>query len=315
MGQKPELNVFPGINRTHNLFDFIFFLRPMLHPPVWTIVILGFYRSPVKPESLWAVIWLLVLSSTAAGWAYVVNQIADIESDRLNHKLFFLPENLISTKSAYVIAAILAIVTIAGGFLYSQLIGVLFSFGILLGYIYSGKPLIGKNRPIMSALLNGVAHGMMPFIAGFVGAGGRFGHAAIYSLPYFFAVVAAFIGTTLPDIEGDLKIGKRTPGVVLGIQYSTIVMTLSLMFALLLGLIFWDAPFLIAANLSLPFYLAAVIRPSVRKAVIAIKISILLLSIAACWQFWPYTILLAGLFAVTRIYYRYRFGMVYPKLT
>jgi 1,4-dihydroxy-2-naphthoate octaprenyltransferase len=155
----------------------------------------------------------------------------------------------------------------------------------------------------------------MPFIAGYVGAGGRFEQAAIYSLPYFFAVVAVFIGTTLPDIEGDREVGKRTPGVALGIRYSAVVMTLSLMVALLSGLAFLDVLFLIAANICLPFYLAAVIKPSVRKAVIAVKISILLLSIVACWRFWPYAILLVGLFIFTRIYYHYRFGMVYPQLT
>jgi 4-hydroxybenzoate polyprenyltransferase len=315
IGQQHKYNDLSHIHRNHNLFDYIFFLRPMLHPPVWTIVILGYYRSPVKPESPMPLIGLLLLSSLAAGWGYVVNQIADIESDRINHKLFFLPENFISVKSACIIAAILAIGTIAGAFCYDVLIGILFTIGIGLGYFYSGKPFLGKNRPVTSTLLNGVAHGMMPFIAGFVGAGGRFGHAAIYSLPYFFSVVAVFIGTTLPDIEGDSATDKRTPGVVLGIRYSAVVMTLSLMMALLSGLVFLDFLFLIAANISLAFYLAAVINPRVRKTVIAVKVSTLLLSIVACWRFWPYAILLVSLFIFTRIYYHYRFGMVYPELT
>jgi hypothetical protein len=48
---------------------------------------------------------------------------------------------------------------------------------------------------------------------------------------------------------------------------------------------------------------------------IAIKVSILLLSIAACIRFWPYAIGLVLLFAATRIYYHKRFGITYPSLT
>ena len=302
-------------HRKRNILDFIFFLRPMLHPPVWTVVILGYSRSPVRNDSPYMLIWLLLLSSAAAGWAYIANQITDIESDRVNQKLFFLPNDLISMRSAYILATILGLATIIGAFFLSMTLGILFTIGIGMGYIYSGKPFFGKDRPFISALLNGAAHGLMPFLAGYVGAGGGFVQGLIRALPYLFAVVAVFVGTTIPDIDGDMRIGKRTPGVALGLQYSTVVMTLSLMTALLLSLILWDIPLIIAANLSLPFYLAATIRPTIRKSLVAIKISILLLSITACVRFWPYSILLLILFGGTHLYYRLRFDMAYPRLT
>jgi 4-hydroxybenzoate polyprenyltransferase len=306
---------FLAATRSRNILDYIFFLRPILHPPVWTILILGYFRSPVRRDSMIDLPWLLLLSSGAAGWAYIVNQIADIESDRTNRKLFFLPLSLITKKAAIRLAIIIGGATVIGGFLLNTIIGFLFAIGIVLGYFYSGWPFNGQNNPVAGTLLNGIAHGGLVFVAGYVGAGGPLVRATVLSMPYFFSVIAVFIGTTLPDIQGDKEIGKNTPGVAMGIKSSAIAMTLSLMAAILSALFFWDPLFLIAANLSLPFYLIAAIRPDVSKSILAIKISILLLSIAACLCVWPYAVLLAFLFVITRIYYRARLGIAYPRLT
>jgi 4-hydroxybenzoate polyprenyltransferase len=310
-----EIDDWNSSEKKTSIFDYLFFLRPMLHPPVWTIVILGFYRSPVKPESISILLWLLLLSSGAAGWAYIINQINDIESDRINRKLFFLPDGIISIRVAWIIGIIILAATTIGAFSLKPVLGVLFALGISLGYFYSGPPLFGKNNPYLSTLFNGVAHGLLPFLAGFVGAGGILGLGLIYAIPYFFAVIAVFIGTTLPDIRGDLLSNKITPGAAIGIRYSTVAMTLALMVSILTSLITYDMLFLIVANICLPFYIFAAFRPSEKNALLAIKLAILFLSLAACWKFWPYLFILLGLWIATRMYYRYRFGMVYPKLS
>jgi 4-hydroxybenzoate polyprenyltransferase len=303
-----------SIGKITKLFDYIFFLRPILHPPVWTIVILGFFRVPTSNANS-DLIYLLLLSSTAASWAYIVNQISDIESDRINNKLHFLPRGLISLKAAYIMAGLALIITVVGALLMAPIIGILFTIGLIFGYIYSGKPFYGKNRPIVSVLSNGIAHGILPFLAGYIGAGGRWQAGAVFSLPYFFAVAAVFIGTTIPDIPGDLKSGKITLGVALGVRVSTVIMTFYLAIALLLSLMVKDTFLIVVAGVSLPFYIAAIIVPTERRILIAIKLSILLLSVAACIEFWPYALILIGLFVITRFYYRKRFGAVYPSLT
>ena len=296
------------------ILDYIFFLRPMLHPPVWTIVILGYYRSPSRPESISVLILLLAISSAAAGWAYVVNQITDVESDRINNKLYFLPRGLVSLKASYIMAFILFSLTLIGGFLMSRTIALLFGLGLILGYAYSAGPLMGKNRPVTGAFINGMAHGILPFMAGQIAAGGDWKSALALSVPYFFAVVAVFIGTTIPDISGDSRIGKITPAVVMGTGPATVAMTFSVIISIVLGLLAGDTPLAIAAILSLPFYIVAVIRPSDRAAVIAVKISVLFLSLAACWRFWPYAVTLIVLLVSTRAYYRRRFGLSYPSI-
>jgi 4-hydroxybenzoate polyprenyltransferase len=296
-------------------FDYAFFLRPMLHPPVWTIVILGFYYETPGPSSIAKLLFLLIISSAVAGWAYVLNQISDIESDRINDKLYFLPRGIISIRSAYVLATIAFFLTVIGGFLLGKAIGILFAIGLAVGYIYSGKPINARNHPLGSVLTNGIAHGPLLFLIGYVGSGGVLWNGLIPSLPYFFAVVAVFIGTTIPDIVGDSRSRKITPGVALGVRPAIIVMTLSLAISFYLALINHDMPLAVVAGLSMPFYAVAIIKSNERWAVMSIKISILLLSIIACVEFWPYAVILIVLFAITRVYYKRRFDIIYPRLT
>ncbi len=302
------------ITSKHNPLDYIFFLRPALHPPAWTIVILGYFAGPAPVEPLGVLIWLMLLSSGAAGWAYIVNQIADIESDRVNGKLFFLPQGLISLRASYIFAAVIFAVTLAGAFRLGDNFGVLFFIGLLMGYIYSGMPFYGKNRPIIGTLLNGLAYGIMPFIAGFAGAGGGMLEGMVRSIPYFFSVAAVSVGTTFPDMEGDSKTGKITPAVALGARSSIFLMCVLLVLAIAGSVATGDTFLLVSAAASLPFYAYAALRSDANAAVAAAKISILALSLAACYRFWPYAIILLALFVITRIYYRFRFDMVYPRL-
>lgn len=297
-----------------NLIDWIFFLRPLLHPPVWTIVLLGFFRSPVRPESDMIIIWMLLISSGQAGWAYIINQIADIESDRQNKKLFFLPLEMISKKAAYISAILIGVATLFGAFFLDIELGYINLLGLIFGFLYSAKPFFGKNRPLFGTLLNGAGHGSIVFIIGYVASGGPLASAIVDSVPYFFAVIAVFIGTTLPDIDGDKKTGKRTPAVALGISNSVIIMLAALMLCQISSLILWDIPLLIISNLCMPFYIYAALKKAVKPAVLAARISVLFLSVAACYFLWQYALLLMLLFVTSRIYYKRRFNISYPKL-
>jgi len=297
-----------------NLVDWIYFLRPLLHPPVWTIVLLGFFRSPVKPESDTIIIWMLLISSGLAGWAYIINQIADVETDKQNKKLYFLPLEMISEKAAYISAILIGVATLSGAFYLDIKLGYINLFGLILGFLYSAKPFFGKNRPILGTLLNGVGHGSVVFIIGYVVSEGPLASSIINSLPYFFAVIAVFIGTTLPDIDGDKKTGKRTPAVALGISNAVIMMLAALMLCQIFSLVLWDMPLLIVSNLCMPFYIYAALKKSVKAAVLAARTSVLFLSLAACYFLWQYAILLILLFIASRIYYKRRFNISYPKL-
>lgn len=312
---KDSIPTTRSIEPRPRILDYLFFLRPVLHPPVWTVVIMGYFRNHPGPASISRILLLLVVSSCAAGSAYVLNQISDIESDRINNKLFFLPRKIISIKSAYVIAITLILATLLLGFSLGPLIGAMFVFGVALGFAYSFRPVQGKNRPFIGTLVNGIAHGCLPFVAGNIASGGEMGTAALYSVPYMFAVIAVFVGTTIPDIPGDLKSGKITPGVALGIRKAAALMAIALLAAIFFSVIFRDFPLLIASLTGSPFYLFALIKLTSKTIIVAVRMSILLLSLAAGLLFWPYLLVLLGLFAGTRAYYRRRFDITYPRFT
>ncbi|MCK4255704.1 hypothetical protein KAX35_02355, partial [candidate division WOR-3 bacterium] len=76
-----------------HLLDFIFLLRPILLIPVWIIFLLGYYRAggTMLGDSRYLMPGFIVFT-LLMGAIYIINQIADIETDRINNKLFILPK-------------------------------------------------------------------------------------------------------------------------------------------------------------------------------------------------------------------------------
>jgi len=304
----------PEFSLKRHPLDWIFILRPVLHPPVWTIIILGYFAA-MSSFPVTRLIVIMLIGSAAAGFAYIINQITDIESDRLNNKNLLLPAGIFSIKSAAICAAILAVISIILAITIGWEVCIITCVLLLMAYFYSGKPFYLKNRPVASTAMNAVGHGSLFYMLGYTGAGGGFSVGALLSTPYFFAVAAVFIGTTLPDIKGDALSGKRTPGVVLGTKISINLMNALVATALILALILGDYPMAFICVLSLPFYIYAGLKSSLNSAVLAARISVLFLSLAAAVSFLWYLLLLSLLFVTARLYYRKRFAIDYPSLS
>ena len=98
-------------------FDYLAVVRPMLLLPVWTQVILGYYHAVLQrvPLSTVILIWrppaqlveTLVLYSLLAAGCYIVNQIADRETDAVNQKLYLVTDGLVKISIITVEAALL----------------------------------------------------------------------------------------------------------------------------------------------------------------------------------------------------------------
>ncbi len=312
-----------------NLLDYIFFMRPALFPPVWTILILGARASDVReggspiaslgfsaiPSDL-AI--LLVLSTFLYGGVYTLNQAFDVESDRANKKLFFLAEGLISVRSAVVFTMILDLIAVVGAFLLGFRVGVLFLFIVMLGILYSHPRTNFKGKPSHGYWSNAIGHGVIPFMIGWTVFDAVSLEAALKSIPYMLGVGAIYLNTTLPDREGDRTSGKITHGVRWGVrktmQSSVFLVVLSIITAQMAG----DFAFLICAVIALPFFVIAAVAngsDQMQKIVFSTKIAILALSLFACIYLPYYLAILVPGFAVSRIYYRSRFGINYPSLS
>ena len=294
--------------------DYIFVLRPVLMVPVWTILLLGHHQGSRYGSSNRSLFWLFIFSTLFIGGVYLLNQIYDLETDRKNKKLFFLSEGHISTKTAWTYAAFLYLLSVLPSYLLSLTIGIIFTLGLILSFLYSAPPFCLKNGTYGGLLANAISHGSLVFLAGFCIRSNFSLRTLLFSLPYALAVGAVYINTTLPDIEGDKTAGKITFGVKYGILKSALVSNLMIILSIILALVFLDLPFLFSAVLSLPFYLFALITKEVGKSVLATKSSILFLSFAAGYFYpWYFIILILG-FLGTRLYYKKRFNLEYPSL-
>ena len=103
------------------------------------------------------------------GAIYILNQLRDMESDRLNRKLFLLPEGWVQPGNAWTEAVILFLLACFGGFRISPLLGLAFLVALILGAAYSLPPPSLKDRPWGALLANMLGHGLLAFSFGWLG--------------------------------------------------------------------------------------------------------------------------------------------------
>ena len=301
------------------LSDAVALARPTLLVPLWSIHLIAALRSEG-----WSFFWLpsaefLLLSGSHtcfAAAAYIVNQLTDIESDRVNGKLFLLADGLVSRRFAYIEAAALA----AAGTALAAARGkadaplLLLILSVVLGAAYSLPPFRLKARAGLDLIANSVGYGSLSFaLIGFEAMG-----AAVWvnSLPYALCVGSVFVLTAVPDLEGDVSAGYRTVVSVLGKRRAMVLGALLLLLALAAAAWQRDPVIFAAAAVFAPFYARSLVRirrdETDRSPARASQAGVLTLcAAAACFA--PWYALCVGLIAVwARVYYGKRFGMRYP---
>jgi len=294
--------------------DYLFVIRPVLMPPVWTILLLGHHRSAAFSGESNLPGLILLLVTFLVGAVYLLNQIYDVESDRINKKLFFLAEGYISKKNAIFQTILLNLISIIPAYLISLNLGLLFTLGFLFGFFYSIPPFSLKGKPLGGFLCNILAHGNLTFLAGWSVNQTLSGKSILFSLPYMFAVGAVYLNTTILDIEGDKRSGKITLALKWGKDLVVVLSFILVLVATIVSFLLKDIPFFIASALVFPFFLFGALTKKDKNIVLSTKLSILFLCIAAgSFYPWYFAILILG-FAGTRLYYKARFKYDYPTL-
>jgi len=127
-------------------------------------------------------------------------------------------------------------------------------------------------------------------------------------------VAGVFLHTALVDAGGDRKAGLRTTAVLLGERGTSTLAFAMLVLAIVSGALIGEPYPTLAAIGSSPFFLWGLIRPGEKGSSLAFQwgslLFILPLVIRAPW----FGLFLVVLIALTRIYYKFRFQMVYPRL-
>ncbi len=305
--------------------DYLFVLRPMLFFPGWTTLLAGFFIADkgtiftlyIFPAELdyFLLLRLMIGFAMLMGSSFILNQIADVESDRRNDKLYIISDGHMPRENAKKEAIILAILGFITGLSCGYRIALLFIlFFLITGYFYNYYPLKLKDRPWGSLMAN-MAMGWLAFAIGWAAFNEFSLQFLIDSVPYIFFNTTLYFYTLLPDIRGDRMAGKKT----LAVRYGSnkIIFWAFISYAIGLSSIFLirDLAALIFYGLSMPQIIKTMYFLEVPDAIKSTKFGILFFSLIICFK-WPVYFLLMVLgFFLTKLYYKKRFDLNYPNFS
>lgn len=304
--------------RFQSFWDRFFLMRPTILVPVWTFLLLGNYHSaPQIPNLMPRARFILAffIYSILLGGIYILNQIYDRESDRLNKKLFLISEGYIGVRSAALQLIFLSGVGIILSSLFFSRVFVLFiGLSLSLGFLYSVPPFKLKGRPLFDMIANSVGYGFLNFGIGWLATKDFSLRMLELSLPYMFAVSAVYVNTTILDIPGDRRTGDITTGVWLGMRRASYLSTIFVVIALLLSILVRNYVSLTASAIALPLFFSAAKKGDTKSATLSIRLGAPILVMIACLFYPLFTLILIAGFFITRWYYRERFGILYPSI-
>jgi 4-hydroxybenzoate polyprenyltransferase len=303
-----------------NLFDFFFILRPLILIPVWDFFLIGCFWARGIRGFTGTMILGLAIYTMVMGGVYILNQIMDEETDRINRKLFLISGGHVSVRTATLYMSSLWLVSVILSYRFGLAFMIFIALSLILGVCYSLPPVRLKGKPVADTLANSIGYGMINFGLGWLVFKGFSWGIALLFLPYFLSIAAVFINTALVDMEGDRQAGDRTTAVFLGKALSHVISTLFMAAAVIASALRKDLICLIPAAVSLPLFIFASLYYFVRNrihrklTILSFRLPGLLFTLVTGYLYPLYLLFLTLLLIAMRVYYKKRFGMNYPTL-
>ena len=298
--------------------DFFFAARPLLHMPIWSVYLVCLHYQDRASGNRFSVTDLIVLAclSLLFAGAFYINQVFDYDSDRINKKGGFLQRGFISEKAMMAASLIVSLLPLAVVPFISLLALAVFLQVLVLAYFYSTPPLRLKDRPVSGLLANSYSHGFLVAVAVMWQTPIHRVCELNWSNPLYFTLTvgATYILTTIPDRLGDKATGKRTLAVVLGPTGALLAALLLLAASVFVAYQSGFAALVYLSGFALFTILAALLIRTSAVVLLAAKMPLLALTIFAGYHYPGYFLFIVALLIGTRIYYRQRFGVVYPRL-
>jgi 4-hydroxybenzoate polyprenyltransferase len=292
--------------------DYFMLLRPSLFLPLWIFFLLGVYHAGEKISLKAGIVFILY--TLLMGGIYILNQIIDRESDKKNDKLFLLSEGHVSVKNAYIEMGLIFIISIIGSFFIDFEIFVVFLISFFMGVTYSVPPIETKGKPFLDMIWNGVGYGILAFFAGWLSLAELSRPMFIMSVPYFFAVAAVFVNTTIPDIEGDKEEGKITTGVFLKKKNTLLLGVLLDSIAIIISYFLKNYICLIGSGLAFPIFLFAYIKRTKKTILFSFRVVPAILMIIVFYLMPVVIPLFLSVLIIQKVYYKRKFDINYPAI-
>ncbi|MEA1986630.1 MAG: UbiA family prenyltransferase [Candidatus Marinimicrobia bacterium] len=303
--------------------DYIFVLRPTLFFPTWTMSLLGTIIALNSDEMNWtlipdlSILFYLFLFTILMGALFIMNQLVDVKTDKINKKLFLIADGFISIKFAkweMVILIILFFIGSIGNWLFMFL-----GFLQLLfwGIFYDYQPFNWKGKPFLGILSN-MMGGLLSMLMGW-----SIFHSYqdislqvfLNFLPYLLGFASVYLLTTIPDEKGDEEDNKKTMAVKHGIKKTLLFALILIVGTVLVGIWNMDFKIIVPAGLATPFFTFAYYKSSTKETLRAIRFGVFFLSmVVVVFQSW-YLLLVTITFFVSKYYYKNRFNLNYPTFS
>jgi 4-hydroxybenzoate polyprenyltransferase len=260
-----------------------------------------------------AYILYIGLFTMLMGGIFVLNQIEDVESDRLNNKLYLIAQGHISATRAYAETGLLIGLPILTLVLVRRDLAVVACLAaLIMGWLYSCSPFRLKDRPIGGLMAN-VAGGSIVFSFGWMITGRPDTQMLLHGIPYVLGLVAVYFFTTIPDMGGDRAANKITVAVRYGAAPVLMAGLVTDVLAIIASALMRDWVILCPTLLVLPFFINARVVGSVDSVLRTNKFATLFLSLIICIRFPAYLALITFVFFLSKWYYKVRFNINYPS--
>jgi 4-hydroxybenzoate polyprenyltransferase len=294
--------------------NYFMLLRPTLFLPLWIFFLLGVHHA--GGEISLKVVSAFVLYTMLMGGVYIFNQIVDRESDKKNKKLFLLSNNFVPLKHAYVEMMILFAVSIFGAFFLGINIFIALLASLFMGITYSLPKIETKGKPFLDIIWNAAGYGVFALIVGWMAVSRPSTSMFLTAIPYFFAVAAVFVNTTIPDMEGDKEEGKVTTGVFLGKQKTLFLAVILDLAAIITAYFLGGRGYicLIGAGLAFPIFVFAYIKQTKKSILFSFRVIPGILAIIVFFITPIIIPLFAAVLGVQKIYYKNKFNINYPAV-
>ena len=212
-------------------FDIFFLLRPTLYFSVWVMIAIGMYSAqnhlytyPIWISDLsYQTLFLFLGITLVCSSTFILNQIEDVKSDKINGKLFLVGKYFEIEKSLFISKILLCLGLIISFFANFFVIFFAILIYYIWGILYSSKPYNWKKKPILGWISN-ILIGKILFMIGWcftlynsnINISYYSPQLLIIILPYLLCFSAVSLLSMLPDVKGDLINGDQTFPIVYG---------------------------------------------------------------------------------------------------
>jgi len=210
----------PVSSVTASLAPALRFLRPVtLVAPATGVAFGAIAAAGGMPEDTGGLVAAIASAIFLTGASNGVNQVADVETDRINRPERPLPSGELSVRAAWMLTVLLSAIALALAWRTGPAFFACVAVTLPLSAVYSLPPLRTKRIPLLANLTIAIPRGLLLVVAGWAAGGGAARTEAwVLGALSFLYIFGAATTKDFGDVDGDRATGCVTLPILWGPQ-------------------------------------------------------------------------------------------------